>query len=153
MQLNSNLVIDTSCLIILSKIEELELLRGISNKVYITPLIHSEYAQPLPEWILISKPENIQYQKILELDLDKGEASAIALSMEIQDSVLILNELKRRKIAERLKLKYSVTFGVILKAKQSGLIKSVKPIIDKMKLTDFRFSDGLFEKIIDLAGE
>jgi predicted nucleic acid-binding protein len=42
MQLSSNLVLDTSCLIILSKIEELELLRGISNKVYVTPLIHSD---------------------------------------------------------------------------------------------------------------
>lgn len=153
MQLSSNLILDTSCLIILSKIEELELLRGISNKVYVTPVIHSEYGQPLPEWVLVSKPENTQYQKILELDLDQGEASAIALSMEIQDSILILDELKGRKIAERLNLKFSGTFGVILKAKQTGLIKSVKPVIDKMKLTDFRFSDRLFEKIIDLAGE
>jgi predicted nucleic acid-binding protein len=46
-------------------------------------LIHLEYGQPLPEWVLISKPESTQYQKILELDLDKGEASAIALPMEI----------------------------------------------------------------------
>lgn len=153
MQRRSNLVLDTSCLIILSKIEELELLRGISKKIYVTPLIHSEYGQPLPEWILIVKPENFQYQKILELELDKGEASAIALAMEVQDSVLILDELKGRKIAERLNLKYSGTFGVILKAKQTGLIKSVKPIIDKMKSTDFRFSDRLYEKIIALAGE
>jgi predicted nucleic acid-binding protein len=63
--------------------------------------------------------------------------------MEIQDSILILDELKGRKIAERLNLKFSGTFGVILKAKQTGLIKSVKPVIDKMKLTDFRFSDLL----------
>ncbi|CAM4094589.1 DUF3368 domain-containing protein [Gillisia limnaea] len=132
MQLSSNLILDTSCLIILSKIEELELLRGISNKIYVTPVIHSEYGQPLPEWVLVSKPENTQYQKILELDLDQGEASAIALSMEIQDSILILDELKGRKIAERLNLKFSGTFGVILKAKQTGLIKSVKPVIDKI---------------------
>lgn len=50
MQLSSNLVLDTSCLIILSKIGELELLMGISNKVYVTPLIRSEYGQPFPEW-------------------------------------------------------------------------------------------------------
>lgn len=85
MQHKSNLILDNGCLKILSKIKELELLRGISNRVYVTPSIHTEYGQPIPEWILIVKPENSHYQKILELDLDKGEASAIALSIEIQD--------------------------------------------------------------------
>ena len=153
MQLSSNIILDTSCLIILGKIGELELLRGVGNKIHITPIVHEEYGMILPDWIVISAPDNINYQRILEMDLDRGEASAIALSMDIQDSILILDELKGRKIADRLALRYSGSFGVILRSKQMGLIKSVKPILNKIRSTDFRFSEGLFETIIDQAGE
>lgn len=153
MQRDSNIILDTSCLIILGKIGELELLKGIGKKVYITPLIHEEYGKILPHWILISRPNNTDYQRILEMDLDKGEASAIALAIDMKDSILILDELKGRKIADRLSLKYSGTFGVILRSKQEGLIKSVKPILNKIRSTDFRFSEKLFETVIDQAGE
>lgn len=154
MQLNSRIIIsDTSCLIILSKVNELDLLRKVGEKVYITPTIYEEFGKILPDWILVSSPRHIQYQQILEMDLDKGEASVIALSMDFDNPILILDDLKGRKIANRLKLRYSGTFGLILRAKQLGLIKSVKPILNKIKSTNFRFSEKLFEIIIEQAGE
>jgi predicted nucleic acid-binding protein len=154
MQHNSDIIIsDTSCLILLCKIEELNLLSKLGEKVFITPLIHKEFGKKLPSWINIKEPNNNHYQKILELDLDEGEASAIALSLEIDNSILILDDLKGRKIAERLKLRYSGTFGLILKAKQIGLIESVKPILKKIRYTNFRFSDKLFDTVIKQAGE
>jgi len=154
MQPNSKIIIsDTSCLIILSKVNELDLLRKVGEKVYITPIIYEEFGKILPDWILVTSPTHIQYQQILEMDLDKGEASAIALSMDFDNPILILDDLKGRKIANRLKLRYSGTFGLILKAKQLGSIKSVKPILNKIKATNFRFSEKLFEIIIEQAGE
>ena len=54
--------------------------------------------------VSIMSPENSHYQQILELDLDEGEASAIALSLEMKNPILMLDELKGRKIAERLKI-------------------------------------------------
>jgi len=54
------------------------------------------------------------------MDLDKGEASAIALSLEMDNSILIIDDLKGRNVAERLNLRYSGTFGLILRAKQIG---------------------------------
>lgn len=131
----------------------MELLNRIGKEVYVTPLVHEEYGRSLPHWIIVSQPENIQYQRILEMDLDKGEASAIALAMDMDNSILILDELKGRKIADHLSLKYSGTFGIILKSKQVGLIKSVKPVLSKIRSTDFRFSEKLFETIIEQAGE
>lgn len=154
MQPNSDIIIsDTSCLIILNKIGELELLKKVGKKVYVTPIIHREFGESLPDWIFISSPNNTHYQQILEMDLDKGEASAIALSLDMDNPVLIIDELKARKIADRLNLRYSGTFGLILKAKQIGLITSVRPILSKIKSTDFRFSEKLFEAVIDKAGE
>jgi predicted nucleic acid-binding protein len=74
------------------------------------------------------------------MDLDEGEASSIALSLDMENPILMLDELKGRKIAEKLNLRYSGTFGLILKAKQPGLINIVKPNLDKIKSTNFRFN-------------
>jgi predicted nucleic acid-binding protein len=87
------------------------------------------------------------------MDLDKGEASAIALSLEMEGSILMLDELKGRKVADKLNLRYSGTFGLILRAKQIGILERVKPILEKIKLTNFRFNDKLFEKVLEQAGE
>jgi predicted nucleic acid-binding protein len=154
MQPNSEIIIsDTSCLILLSKIDELGLLNKISDKVFITSTIQNEYGKDLPSWIHIKEPHDNHYQKILEMDLDKGEASAIALSLEMDNSIIIIDDLKGRNVAERLNLRYSGTFGLILKAKQIGLIQSVKPILTKVKKTNFRFSERLFKLILEQAGE
>lgn len=87
------------------------------------------------------------------MDLDEGEASAIALALEMENSILILDDLKGRKVADRLKLRYSGTPGLILGAKQAGIIKRVSPVLDKVRSTDFRFSDGLLETLLKEAEE
>ncbi|MBA7542037.1 hypothetical protein ES705_34353 [subsurface metagenome] len=154
MQRNSEIIIsDTSCLILLYKIDELDFLKSLSDEVYITPTIKNEFGKRLPDWIKIKSPTDNHYQKILEMDLDPGEASAIALSLEIDNSILIIDDLKGRKVADRLKLKYSGSFGLILKAKQVGILTTIRPVLDKIKSTDFRFSESLFEFILEQAGE
>lgn len=154
MPLNSEIIIsDTSCLILLNKIDELELLKKLSSKVFITPTILQEFGEVLPEWIILQAPKDKHNQKILEIDLDKGEASAIALSLEMDFSILIIDDLKGRKIAERLNLRHSGTFGLILKAKQSGVIESVRPILEKIEKTNFRFSEKILEFVLKEAGE
>ncbi|WP_235954709.1 DUF3368 domain-containing protein [Cyclobacterium salsum] len=125
----------------------------MGRKVFVTPIILKEFGKSLPDWISVVSPENSHYQQILEMDLDEGEASAIALSLEMKNPILMIDELKGRKVAEKLSLRYSGTFGLILRAKQIGLIKSVKPILEKIKTTNFRFDEKLFEKVLEQAGE
>lgn len=155
MPLNSEIIIisDTSCLILLHKIDELELLDKLGKNVFITQIVKREFGQKLPDWIKIKDPYDKHYQKMLEMDLDEGEASAIALSFEIDNSILILDDLKGRKIADKLNLRYSGTFGLILRAKQVGIIESVKPILDKIRKTNFRFSEKIFDSILEQSGE
>jgi predicted nucleic acid-binding protein len=147
------IISDTSCLILLNKIGEIELLRQLVNEVYVTPIIKNEFGEDLPDWIQIRAPKDNNYQAILEMDLDPGEASAIALSLEMENSILIIDDLKGRKTAAHLELKYSGTFGLILKAKQTGILTTIKPVLNKIKATNFRFSKNLFEYILDQAGE
>lgn len=151
---NSNIIIsDTSCLILLIKIDELDLLRKFSDRIIITSIIKKELGITLPDWIEVIDPKDKHYQKILEMDLDKGEASAISLMLEIDNSVLLIDDLKGRKIAERLNLRFSGTFGLLLKSKEIGLIKSIKPLIEKVRSTNFRFSEKLLSEVLRQAKE
>ncbi len=89
----------------------------------------------------------------MELQIDKGESSAIALGLETPDSFVILDDYKARKIAERLGVNFTGTIGVIIKAKLSGIIPSIKPILEKIKQTDFRLSAEIELQVLKEADE
>jgi predicted nucleic acid-binding protein len=131
------IISDTSCLILLDKIGEFNLLNKLFDQIVVTPEIAKEYNKKLPEWVKIDEPSNKTYQKILEASLDIGEASAIAFAIEQIDCLLIIDDYKGRKFAEQLGIKITGTLGIIIEAKLRGQIKSVKPILDRIKNTDF----------------
>ena len=144
---------DTSCLIILEKIGELELLHTVFGEIVITGEVANEYGLPLPRWISVQNPRDKNYQQILEASVDKGEASAIALAVELENCLLIIDDLKGRNLAEQLGIKITGTFGLIIEAKLSGHIESVKPLLTKIKQTDFRLSKDIERKILLKANE
>jgi len=144
---------DTSCFIILSKIGELELLHKVYENIFTTPEIVAEYGETLPEWIEIVSVQDKYKQQLFEMQLGKGESSAMALSLEIPDSILIIDDYKARKAAEILNLKFIGTIGLIIKAKLNGVIPSVKPLLQKIKLTNFRLSSDLEQYALKEAGE
>jgi predicted nucleic acid-binding protein len=147
------IVSDTSCLIILQKIGRLNLLESIFGEITITDCIANEFALPVPSFIKIENPQNINYQKILESHIDPGEASAIALALEKKNCLLIIDDLKGRKEAKLLEIKYTGTLGVLVAAKEKGLISSINEIIEEIKLTDFRISNKLIDRVLFLSGE
>ncbi|MCD6011781.1 MAG: hypothetical protein K0Q79_1643 [Flavipsychrobacter sp.] len=137
----SIVIADTSCFILLDKINELYLLQKVFGLVTTTQDIADEFRKPLPEWVKIEAVTNKDYQLLLQLEIDNGEASAIALAIEAQNALLILDDNKARKLAARLNLAYTGTLGVILKAKQAGNIPFIKPILQKIQGTNFRLSE------------
>jgi len=151
--MQKTIVSDTSCLITLEKIGELELLHKVFGEIIVTNEIAGEYGLELPEWIRVRNPINKNYQQILEASVDKGEASAIALALELIDCLLIIDDLKGRNLAEQLGVKVTGTFGLIIEAKISGYIESVKPLLEKIKQTNFRLSKDLEERILLKAQE
>ena len=131
---------DTSCFIILTNIGELDILHKLYQKIITTIDIAIEYNEPLPEWVEIVTVSDKYRQQILEMQIDKGESSAIALALEIPDCRLILDDYKARKIADKLSLSYTGTIGVIIQAKLKGIIPSIKPFLEKLKKINFRLS-------------
>ena len=134
------IISDTSCFIILSKIGELDILQKLYGQIITTTDISEEFGELLPSWVLIKDVHNKQSQKILEIQIDRGESSAIALALEMENCTIILDDFKARKVAQNLGLSVTGTIGVIIKAKLNGIIPSIKPLINKIRQTNFRLS-------------
>jgi len=146
------IISDTSCLIALSNIGLLDILKDLYQEIIITKDVQNEFGKNLPEWIIVSEVKNKETQAEIEKLLDKGEASSIALALEIKNSILIIDEVKGRNVAKSFNLDIIGTIGVLLLANKKGLIKDVISVILKMVNRGFRLSDKLIDKLIDKYG-
>lgn len=147
------IISDTSCLIVLDKVAEIGILQALYGEITVTSTIAQEFGKTLPDWMTIRDAENKAYENLMQALVDRGEASAIALAVELSGCLLILDDYKARRLASSLELKFTGTFGVLVEAKLSGHLLSVRPILDKIKRTDFRLSPELEKKILDRANE
>lgn len=147
------IVSDASCIILFSKIGKLDILKSLFHNLVITDIIAKEYSQKLPDFIQVKNPKNKKYQQILETFLDKGEASAIALAFEEDDSLLIIDESKGRREAKRLGINITGSLGLIITAKEKGIISSTSEIIELIQKTNFRISESLILKALEISGE
>jgi predicted nucleic acid-binding protein len=151
--MHKTIISDTSCFIILSKIEKLDLLKSVYGQIITTSDIAEEFGEKLPDWVIVEDVSDKSRQRILELQIDRGESSAIALALEIQNSTLILDDFKARKIAQQLGISFTGTIGVIIKAKLNGIIPSIKPYLEKIKETNFRISAEIELQALKEANE
>jgi predicted nucleic acid-binding protein len=151
--MQKTIISDTSCLILLDKIGELDILHKLFGTITTTNEVADEFGMPLPPWFDIRQPADKNYQSIIEASVDKGEASAIALAVELDDCLLIIDDRKGRKFAHQLGLAIIGTIGIIVDAKLTGVITSVKPILSKIKATNFRITEQLETLILKKTGE
>ena len=147
------IITDTSCLILYDKINELEILRGTFSSLIVTPHVAEEFGDELPSWISVkSIRDTAQYTELID-ELGRGEASSIVLAQEIRGSLLIIDEKRGRRVAKDLRIEIIGSLGILLKAKQKGVIKEVKSILEKVEQTNFRVSRVLKQELLKRANE
>jgi len=139
---------DTSCLIALDRISQLDLLRKLFQQIVTTREVKEEFGKELPEWIRVIEVQNQGKIQELEAVLDRGEASAIALALETEKSLLIIDEKKGRKVAQSLNIEIIGTLKAIQMAKQKGLIESARPLIESLQKAGFRFSQNIVDILL-----
>lgn len=150
--MNETIVCDTSCLIALEHLELLDILKSVYGTIIITREVKEEYGKSLPEWIYVYEVNNKEKQSEIESRLDKGEASSIALSLEIYNVQLIIDDHKGRKFAKSLQLNIIGTIGILVLAYKKGVIQDIKGILHELINSGFRISKDLIQKIIDEYG-
>ncbi len=144
---------DASCLIVLTEIGAISLLKTVFGSVITTPEIAIEVSFELPDWIKIVSPSDLQILNQMPSSIDRGEATAIALALETVGSILIIDDLSARNYAMRLGIHVTGTLGVLINAKLDGHIPSIKPYVAMIRETNFRFSDTVERNAYRLAGE
>lgn len=155
-------VSNTTPLISLLKIKKLHILKDLYGEIHIPKEVfneieagkNKEFYVDLSqiEWIKIQEIKN---EKSLSyfLDLDKGEAEAVALAVENEAGLILLDETLGRFYAKNAGLKITGTVGVLLKAKQSGFIAELKPLLLELRTKNVWLSDGFIDEILKLSNE
>jgi hypothetical protein len=86
--------------------------------------------------------------------LDNGEAEAIALATELHPESVLLDDKLARQMARRLGVPVTGTLGVLLRAKQVGLIVELQSLITRLQSEgDYYIDPGLIERALLAAGE
>ncbi len=158
-------VSDSSPLIALARIGHLDLLHELYGEVTVPQGVVQEVAsngagQPgakevsTAQWIVTVEVESRQFVRSLRRDLGKGEAEAIASAVESEADLLIVDDLLARQVARTLGLKVVGTVGVLLEARQKGLLSQIKPCLDELiEVAGFRVGGELYAKVLQEAGE
>lgn len=145
---------NTSCLILLDNIDSLFILEELYKKIYITKEVAQEFSKPLKGWMTVLMVEDKNYLRILNTSVDLGEASTIALSIQMaEENFMILDDLKARKLARQLELRFTGLLGILLKAKKQNIIPTVADILTCLKKSNFRVSENLEKEVLMLANE
>ena len=87
-------------------------------------------------------------------DLDLGEAEAIALALDLGANYILMDEAAGRSIALSYNVQPIGVLGILLKAKQKGMITSVTDLMDSLRLeANFYVDTALYEYVKRAAGE
>lgn len=161
------IISDTSPLSNLAIVGYLSLLQQIYNKVIIPQGVAEELKNASDEenliagvlsldWIEVVPAKNLELISVLRNNhnLDRGEAEAIALALELNAGELLIDERLGRREATRLGLPITGVLGILLVAKHRRLIPAVQPVMDAlMNQAGFRVSNQLYAAILKAADE
>jgi len=150
----SPVISNSSPLIALEYLGQMNLLEKLFGAVIIPLAVARELApRILPPWITEHKLSQPIGAQILGASLGSGESEAISLALELSAQLIILDDRPARRLAKALGLPVIGTMGALLLAKQKGLLSAVKPEMDALVNFGFRISQGLYDQVLNDAGE
>jgi uncharacterized protein len=158
-------VSNTSPIINLAAVDKLELLEALFGAILIPDAVAEEIVvkgagQPGADavnrgrWITTRPVINRLAVQSLRLELDPGEAESIILAQEQEADLLLLDERKARRVARQFGLRTIGLLGLLIEAKNRGLLDNVKDILDALQTTaGFWISTSLYDTVLLEAGE
>ena len=159
------IVSNTSPIINLACIDRLDLLPSLFGEIVVPDAVFHEIAVAVPNapgasdvrmapWIHRHSVANQPLVASLRLELDPGEAEAIACALEANARLLLIDERRGRLVAQRLGLSVMGLVGALLLARKQGLIESIRPLLDDLRrVAGFWVSDVLYHRALYDAGE
>ena len=159
-------VADTGPLIAMARVERLELLRRLYERVVVPPAVHDELALDSDRpgarvlagafdagWIIVEAVTDSALGRELARLLGPGEAEAIALAEQEGARFLLVDDARGRRIARSRGVPVVGVAGVTLAAKSRGEVAAVGPILEALSNTGCRLSPRLIAGVLAKAGE
>jgi len=160
-------VSNTSPITNLALIHRMDLLRDQFGRVLVPDAVRTELER-IPNstantsiegarregWIELRLVQNQEMAGVLASQLDRGEAETIALAIQEKADLLLIDEREGRVVARQAGLRVRGVLGILLRAKSTGKISSVRAEIEALR-RDARFfvAPALEEEILRAAGE
>ena len=158
------IVANAGPLIALARIGHFHLLRLLYNELRIPTAVKDEvitFGEARPgaveletaQWIKVVNVTNQTAIELLQERLDRGESEAIVLTIELEADLLLMDEARGRRIAQAQGLNYIGTLGILVQARQNGIIAAVTPLLDDLIESGFHMNEALDRTAQQLAGE
>ena len=158
-------VSNTTPLIGLASIQKFDLLKKIFGKILIAQAVYDEAVVSGREaggaknevstahWIeTVGVKDRLAVEVLLD-ELDLGEAETIVLAREINADWVLMDEKKGRRKLIQLGIPKMGTVGILLKAKESGLIPVLRPDLEKLRRQGFSISQNVINAVLQQANE
>lgn len=158
-------IANTTPLMALNLIGQLDLLKAFYEEIWVPEAVWKEIEageqigldigtihEGRASWIHVEKAKDRERLKYL-VDLDVGEAEVLILAEELSADRVIIDEKLARQYAKRFGFKVTGTLGILIKAKQKGLIPQVRPLLEELRQKGIWLDDALLETALREAGE
>jgi predicted nucleic acid-binding protein len=160
-------VSNTSPILNLAVINRLSLLQDQFGEIHIPPAVLEEFklAEEIPGnpvirgaleagWLKVVPMENSTLVRSLERELDRGEAEAIALALQLNFSRILMDEQEGRETARTFSLEPVGVAGILLRAKHERKIALLSSEITELpNRAGFYLSEAFVREILRAAGE
>ena len=155
------IVADSSPLIALAICKGLSLLDQLFEIVNVPQAVYDEViienkpvAEELREY-LTGKVHQVDLTTVIinAGGLGQGELEAMVLYKQYQADFLLIDDKRARKIAALNGIEITGSQGILLLAKQAGLISQVKPYLERLRNSDIYIHERLIMRTLELANE
>lgn len=159
------IVSNTTPLIGLASIQRFDLLEQLFGGLFIAQAVYDEavfhgrevggakHEVSTATWIkTVNVMDRLAVEVLLD-ELDLGEAETIVLASELGADWVLMDEKKGRRKLTQLGLKKIGTVGILLKAKQVGLIPVIKPELEQLRQRGFSISQAIVDAVLNQANE
>ena len=114
-------VSNTGPIIALSQIGRLDLLPALFGRIFIPQAVRDELIQcraqvDAADWIEVDSISDTSTVDVLRERLDAGESEAIALAIQLNADLVLIDEARGRRVADSRGLSYIGTLGLIVEA-------------------------------------
>jgi len=158
------LVCDTTLLLYLGRIGQVDLLPALFEPVYIPETVLLELDMGRLTRGDTVDPRALGWPHIVHVSqtlidhlppnrLGRGERTVIAYARTSGADLAGLDDHQARQLAKAMELPVIGTLGVLLRAKRSTLIPAVRPLVDAIIAQGFRLSPALYQAVIEIAQE